>query len=295
MNYRLKNLLLFPMNILYRISPKLELKILFFLKQGYRLNLKNPKTYNEKLNWQKIFYHNAEMSLCSDKYLVRDYLKRRGCSEYLNDLLWSGYDPNCIPYDKLPNQFVIKVTHGSGFNIICKNKEQINKKLIKKRLTSWLKTKYIKCYGECWYNRERPRIIVEKYLENNDSKPLFDYKFFCFDGKPTYVYVDTWKDGKHHINMYDVKLTRLDNVSLGYPTDFDTLVEKPPNYDEMLLLAHKLSTGFPHVRVDMYNVNNKIVFGEMTFSKGAGFDKILPFDFDLEMGSFFKLEEKNDF
>ena len=123
------------------------------------------------------------------------------------------------------------------------------------------------------------------------EKPLFDYKFFCYDGKPKYVYVDTWKDGAHHINMYDVDFNLRRDVSMGYPTDMSDDIQKPACYEEMLQIAEKLSAGFPHVRVDLYQVAGRPVFGEMTFSKGAGFDKILPYSFDEEMGEDFHVRK----
>ncbi len=289
MNYKLKSLILFPLNMLYSISPKTTLKLLFRLKQGYKLNLKNPKTYNEKINWIKLNYYNENMSICSDKFLVRNFLKERKCEKILNDLLWEGFDSKKIPWEELPDKFVIKVTHGSGFNVIVKDKANINREKIQKNLNKWLKTKYLKCYGERWYGKKKPRIVVEKYLENSNATPLFDYKFFCFNGQPKYVYVDTWKNGEHHINMYDIDLNLLKDVSLGYPQDLDSVIEKPSNYDEMLEISKKLSSGFPHVRVDLYSVDGKTIFGEMTFSKGAGFDRIKPYKFDLEMGESFLL------
>lgn len=293
MNYRLKSLLLLPMNILYSIAPKHEIELMFWLKQGYRLNLKNPATYNEKINWIKLYYQNEDMSICSDKYLVREFIKSRGCEHALNELLWQGFNPESIPWDELPNKFVIKVTHGSGFNILCKNKNALDKAKTIKKLRRWLKVKYLKCYGESWYGKHKPRIIIEKYLENDNGQALFDYKFFCFNGVPLYVYVDTWKDGKHHINMYDIDFNLLNNVSLGYPQDLQSNIEKPSNYDEMVKLAKELSFGFPHVRVDMYSVNGKTAFGEMTFSKGAGFDKIKPYEFDVELGKRFDIKGLN--
>ncbi len=290
MNYTLKSIILAPMNVLYSINPKIELELMFWLKQGYKLNLKNPTTYNEKINWQKLYYENKLFSICSDKYLVRQYVKDRGCENNLNTLLWSGFNASNIPFDDLPNRFVIKVTHGSGFNIICKDKKSLNRVESIKQLNKWLKTKYLKCYGERWYGVQKPRIIVEDFLEDLRTPNLYDYKFFCFDGKPYYVYVDTWKEGKHHINMYNIDFSLRKEVSLGYPTDFSTKIVKPHNYEEMLDVAHNLSSGFPHVRIDLYDVNGRVIFGEMTFSKGAGFDKILPYEFDVEMGSHFNIK-----
>src|SRR5690625_4737541 len=132
MNNITKNIILTPMNLLYKISPKLCLKILFRLKTGYKLNLENPTTYNEKLQWIKLYDRDPLMAKCADKYTVRDYVKAEGCEEILNDLLWEGFNPDEIPFDDLPEQFVIKVTHGSTFNIICKDKSQLDKPKTKK-------------------------------------------------------------------------------------------------------------------------------------------------------------------
>lgn len=291
MNYKLKSLILTPMNILYAISPKLELQLMFYLKQGYKLRLEDPQTYNEKINWQKLYYHNPLFSVCSDKFLVRQFVQDRNCGHILNDLLWEGFEPADIPFDSLPDRFVMKVTHGSGFNIICRDKKELNREETVQKLRKWLKTKYIRCYGENWYGKEKPRIVVETYLESGNDKPLFDYKFFCYDGEPKYVYVDTWKDGAHHINMYDVDFNLLKDVSMGYPTDMSDDIRRPACYEEMLEISRKLSKDFPHVRVDLYSVEDKPVFGEMTFSKGAGFDKILPYSFDLEMGKDFHVRK----
>ena len=151
-----KRIILTPLNILYKISPKLELELLFWMKQGYRLNLKNPKTFNEKIQWIKLYDKNHLMPKCVDKYTVREYVKSKGCGDILNELLWEGFNPEDIPFDKLPNRFVIKVTHGSTFNIICKNKKKLNIPEAKEKLSKWLKEKFIPCYGEWFYGIEKP-------------------------------------------------------------------------------------------------------------------------------------------
>lgn len=156
MNYNLKKFLLFPMDLLYSISPRLATKILFRLKVGYPLNLNNPQTYNEKLNWIKLYDRNPLFVDCADKFTVRDYIAKLGYSNILNDLYWEGYNPEEIPFDSLPSAFVIKATHGSGFNIICKNKNQFDPAEAINKLKRWLKIKYLKSYGEWWYGVERP-------------------------------------------------------------------------------------------------------------------------------------------
>ncbi|MCG5102605.1 ATP-grasp fold amidoligase family protein [Oceanobacillus alkalisoli] len=284
-----KNIILTPLNLLYKVSPKLTLKILFRLKMGKKLNLNNPVTYNEKLQWIKLYDKNELMPICADKYTVRDYVKSRGCGEILNDLLWEGYNPNDIPFEDLPEQFVIKVTHGSTFNIICEDKSKLNKKDTISNLNKWLKAKFIPSYGEWFYGIVKPRIIIEKYLKDRKSNSLYDYKFFCFHGEPKLVYVDTWKDNKHSINAYDTNFNIIPNVQLGYENDLTTSIPKPDKFEEMLQYARRLSKDFLHVRVDFYEVNGEVIFGELTFTKSAGFGKIKPYSFDEKMGSWIRL------
>ena len=289
MDTLLKNVILTPFNLLYRFSPELDLKILFRLKQGYQLNLKNPRTYNEKLQWVKLYDKNPLMPVCCDKFAVRKYVAEKGYSNLLNGFLWEGFRPEDIPFDMLPERFVIKATHGSTFNIICRDKAKLDRKKVIRRCKKWLKAKFLPCYGEWFYGIERLRIIVENYLEGDNGLLLFDYKFFCFSGKPKLIYVDTWKNGKHSINAYDEDFHLFPDVELGYPNDRTTRVERSECLEEMEKIAADLSKDFLHVRVDLYYTHGKIYFGELTFTKGAGFGKIRLFAFDVEMGSWLKL------
>lgn len=286
MNTLQKNIILFPFNVLYKINPKLELKLMFKIKQKYSLNLKKPKTYNEKLQWIKLYDKNELMPLCCDKYEVRNFVESEGCSEILNELYWSGFDPKEIPYDKLPNQFVIKVTHGSTFNIIIKNKNEIDKADIEKKLTKWLKAKFISCYGEWFYGKVKPRIVVEKYLEDKSGE-LLDYKVFCFNGKAKLIDVHSGRFGAHKRNIYDLNWNFLDDVYFKYP--HDKVIERPQKLPEIIKYAEKLSQKFNHARVDFFIVNDKVYFGEITFTNGAGFDHIEPYSFDLQMGKWLNL------
>lgn len=288
MTYKQKSIILFPLNVLYSINKGWALKVLFRLKNGYSLNLKNPKTFNEKLQWVKLNYKHPLLTKLVDKYTVREYVSEK-CPETLNTLIWNGFDAKDIPWDKLPDKFVIKVTHGSGFNIICKDKSKLDKELCEKKLNNWLKEKFIKCYGEWFYGVERPRIIVEEFLDSGDGKEPTDYKILCFDGKPKYIIVDTDRFVGHKRNIYDLDWNFKENCAMDFPNDVP--MEKPENLSELLHYAEILSEGFPSVRVDLYSINGKIYFGEMTFTNGAGFDKITPHEFDLELGSYFNLKE----
>lgn len=164
MNKNIKRLILAPMNFLYKFNPELELKIMFYLRKKYKLDTENPKTYTEKINWMKLYYRDNLIPKCADKYTVREYVKECGCEEILNDILWQGFNAQEIPFDDLPNKFVIKVTHGSGNNIICKDKSKLDKRNTIKDLEKWLKTKHVPCYGEWFYGKIKPRIIIEKFI-----------------------------------------------------------------------------------------------------------------------------------
>lgn len=286
----IKNVILTPLNILYKISPKAELKILFKLKQGYSLNLEEPKTYNEKLQWIKLYDKNPLMPQCADKYTVRNYIKQKGYKEILNDLLWEGFNPEEIPFDDLPEKFVIKITHGSTFNIIVEDKLVINKNEIIKKCKRWLNSKFIPCYGEWFYGIVKPRIIIEKYIESGNKYGILDYKFFCFNGKVKCIYVSTSKekDSSYCIDYYDENWNYLNLKRKGHKTLGK--LSKPKEFDKMKEIAEKLAEDFLHVRIDFFYENGRVYFGEMTFTTSAGFGKIEPKEYDLVMGKWLNLK-----
>lgn len=282
-----KNILLAPFNLLYKISPEFELKLLFRIKQGYKLNLKNPKTYNEKIQWIKLYDKNTLMPKCVDKYTVREYIEEIGCGNILNDILWNGFDPDEIPFEKLPNKFVIKVTHGSTFNIICTDKTKLNIKDSKKKLKKWLKEKFIPCYGEWFYGIEKPRIIVEKFIESKED--LKDFKVFCFKGVPKVIGVYSNRfNGDLCQELYDTEWNLI-NEHTGHYKLPEKLTKKPDNLKEILKYSRKISKEFRHVRVDFFNPDNNLVFGEMTFTGSAGFGKYSSRSFAEKMGSYLEI------
>lgn len=291
MNTVTKSMVLAPFNLLYKINPALELKLMFKLKQGYCLNLQNPKTFNEKLQWIKLYDKNEWMPKCCDKYAVREYIQKMGGVDLLNILYWHGTNPNEIPYDTLPDKFVIKVTHGSTFNIIVTDKSKLDKEDTKNKLNRWLKIKFIPCYGEWFYGKVPPQIIIEQYLEDGHSNDLYDYKVFCFNGKAKLVDVHCGRFGTHKRNIYDLDWN-LQKVNFKYE-NFEG-IDKPAVLDELIRRAEILSSAFYHARVDFFIVNNKIYFGEITFTNGAGFDHITPYEFDLKMGSWLNLPIPNN-
>lgn len=288
----LKNMLLTPFNLLYSVNPKLELEVLFLLKTGHKLNLENPKTYNEKLQWIKLYDTNPLMAKCCDKYAVRAYVEEKGCGETLNELLWEGFNPKDIPFDKLPQRFVIKVTHGSTFNIICTDKSKLDKQEAIEKCQKWLKTKFLPAYGEWFYGVEKPRIVVEKYLDDNTER-LRDYKVYCFNGIPRYIGVDSGDEkGNHYKDIYDTDW----NIQLGYEMAYPCSgksIPKPEALNELLEYASVLSADFLHARIDFYILNDKVVFGEITFTNSAGFGRVRPKEFSMKMGNYLTLPLKS--
>lgn len=288
MNKRVKNAVLIPMNILYKLNPSVTLKLLYRLKTGHRLNLKSPKTYTEKIQWLKLNYKSKLLPICSDKYTARKYVKHCGCENILTKLYWYGYDPSAIPFDDLPDQFVIKVTHGSGFNIICKNKQELDISATTRVLKRWLKEKYLPCYGEWFYGVIKPRIIVEEYLDDGKGSSPKDYKFYCFHGEPKLINVHVDRFTNHKSILLDVNWNSLKNIKMK-EVDNSIKVEKPAELDELLKYVRILSKGFPHVRVDLYIVNSKIYFGELSFTSDAGFVTISPIQTEEIIGEWLRI------
>lgn len=288
-----KNIILSPFNLLYKVNPKLNLKILFFLKHRKRLNLDNPVTYSEKLQWIKLYDKNPLMPICSDKYTVRKFVADQGCAEILNELYWEGEDPKKIPFRELPEKFVIKVTHGSTFNIICTDKSKLNTNHTIKQCNKWLKAKFLPCYGEWFYGVKKPRVIVEKYIESDDGKQLKDFKVFCFNGEPEYIRVDTGRFSELKQDFYDCEWNHLPDKKMAFPGLGD-VSKKPVCLEEMLEYSRLLSGPFLHARVDFYISDEKIYFGEITFTTAAGFNRFRSHEFNVEMGEKLDLFQKEN-
>lgn len=274
-----------------RILPtKPALYLIYF--RGYKkiLDLKNPKTYGEKIQWLKIYGGLEELSPYVDKYDVRSFIEKSIGSEYLNKLYGVYDDVESINFDKLPNKFVLKSTNGSGAVLICKDKKSFNIKKAKKIMKKWLKDNYYKEKKEPQYKNIRNRIIIEKYMED-DSGSLTDYKFYCFNGK-VYCYgifYDRFENKR--IDFYDKSGNKLKSVKTGNVPNSNKIEKYDQKLKKMIDLAEKLSSSFTMVRVDFYYYNNKIIFGELTFTDGAGSDPWTPKKFDYEIGS--KIDLKN--
>ena len=271
------------------IAYPLELKLWYKTVTSKELNLKNPRTFNEKINWAKIYDRNPIKTILTDKVLVRDWVEERIGKEYLIPCFGQWENPEDIDYDKLPNSFIIKCNHGCGYNILIRDKKKMNVAEIKSRLNIWLKTNYAFVSGlELQYKNIIPQILVEELLPLDENNDLPDYKFFCFDGQVfcSYVRINSQKghdDGT--LGFFDRNFNLMPYFRASYKPMLQNNVEKPQNYQKMVEIAETLSKGFSHVRVDLYNIKGKIFFGEMTFSTASGIGFFEPDDFDLIMGS----------
>lgn len=289
MNYKKKiksqSLRIKILKLLSFVPDKIMVKIQFRISTGKKLNLKHPITFNEKIQLYKLNYRNHLMVLCADKYAVRTYVKNKGLSNILNDLysVYSSYKD--IDFKILPEKFVIKTTNGSGTNYFCLNKNNIDFKELEIQLNKWMKP-IKKSPGREWvYEKIAPKIICEKYLEVEKGEDLRDYKFFCFDGEPKYIQVDLNRSTNHKRNIYDIDWNFIDE-SITYPNVGD-IIQKPNNFNEMLEISRILSKDFPHVRVDLYDFKGEVVFGELTFFHGSGYEKFSSYEFEKDMGNEF--------
>lgn len=295
MNATLKRIVLFPFDLLYKINPRAELKLMYRIKRGKKLNLDDPQTYLEKLNWIKLYHRDPLMARCADKFLARGYIEEHGFGEYLPKLYWEGTDPEQIPWNKLPEGFVLKVTSGSGGNIVVHNKAELDKEKATKQLAGWLKQRYLPCYGEWLYDIHPPRIIVEELLSDGVNFVPEDYKFFCFNGKTGAVgciALDLDRYNVHKRHIYDEKWQYLEDVDFGFPKDPSIKTPKPAQFEKMCRIAEALSKPFPHVRVDFFVIGDRFYIGELTFFNGAGYDRITPDSYDVQMGSWIQLPKK---
>lgn len=260
---------------------------------GYELDLENPKTFNEKLQWLKVHYRNPIMPACADKVEVRKIVSKEIGEEYLIPIYGVWDNVQDIKLDKLPNQFVLKSSHASGQVIITKNKNKMDFPNEIKKMKKWLKTNYYYSSGEWIYKDIKPRIICEQLLEQENNEDLRDYRVFCFNGKAKFIAVDFNITDKKNTrrNLYDLNW-KLINAKISYPQETSYIVKKPDKFEELIYLSEKLASDFPHTRVDFYIVKEKLFFGEITFFHQGGMGKISPADFEMKSGSWIELREK---
>ena len=271
---------------------KLE-KIRFYKKAGYQLNLKNPKSFNEKIIWKKINDRNPLLPVTSDKYKVRSYIKKvlgeEKAKEILIPLLYVTDQPETIPFERFPSAFIVKPNHASGSKIIVEN-GNYNKKMIIKTCSRWLKTPYGLEKLEWAYQSIKRKIVIEKLLLGDDGNIPKDFKFHMFHGKCKLVQVTFDRMNHPSISFFNEEWNFLSVKGSRFLQG--PKIEKPKNYEIMLELAEKLSEPFDYVRVDLYDLNGKIYFGELTNYPGSGTTKFEPKSFDFELGKYWKIEPK---
>lgn len=269
-----------------------------YLKRKYesimhkKLDLDNPKAFNEKLQWLKINDHNPKYTMMVDKYKVRDYIKKELGEEYLIPLLGVWDDPDDIDFDSLPNQFVLKCNHNSGLGMcICKDKSKLDIEKVKKELRKGLKQDYYLTGREWPYKNVPRKIIAEKYMIDNMHEELMDYKFMCFNGKVecSFVCSDRFEDDGLKVTFFDRNWNVLP-FERHYPKS-NKLIERPFNYDKMIEFSEKLSQKMSFSRIDFYEIDKNLFFGEITFFPGSGFEEFTPESADEELGKLIKLPD----
>ncbi len=263
------------------------LKEWYYQRTGHALNLEHPRTYTEKIQWLKLYDSTPLKGELSDKYLVRDYVREKIGEEYLVPLLgvWDRVDD--IPFDDLPQQYALKATHGSGWNIIVKDKALLNVADAKRKLNKWMRTNFAYHTMELHCKTVQPRIIAEQYMENENGD-INDYKVLCFDGKAKYILFLTGRQTRLKKAVYDTNWNLMPFLDSGVRLEED--VPKPAHLTELISLAEKLAEGFAHVRVDFYCLNNgAIKFGEMTFTPASGQYRWEPEEYERKLGDMIHL------
>ncbi len=273
------------------VPDRMYLKTQYWLKLGRGLNLKKPALYNEKLQWIKLYDRNPLYTRMADKLAVRDYVAERGCGQYLIPMLAACDRSDQIDWDALPERFVVKCTHGSSSNIIVTDKAKLDRADAMRKLERWRKRNWFWLSREWPYKNVRPRILIEAFIGDENGKAPYDYKLLCFDGEPAYVIVDADRYDGHTRNYYSPDWVKQDifNRHPNIPRD----IPRPDHLDEMLEVARKLSRGIPHVRVDLYEANGRVYFGETTFFHGYGMEVFRPREFEMHLGDLIPLPPQN--
>ncbi|MEG2908635.1 MAG: ATP-grasp fold amidoligase family protein [Erysipelotrichaceae bacterium] len=267
-----------------RLLPdKLYLKIKYRYILGKKLNLDNPASFNEKIQWMKLYNRKPKYTSLVDKYEVKEIVNNKVGKQICANLIGVYDNFEQIDFTLLPTKFVIKTTHDSGGIVICKDKNTLNKVKASKIINNSLKTDFYKLGREWPYKNVKRRIIIEEYLEDESHEELKDYKIFCFNGKARYIQLDFSRFSNHRRNVYDTNWNLL-QIELQYKSDTIQNFEKPERLDEMLKYAELLAEGFPFVRCDFYHLEGKVIFGEMTFFPESGFGKFNPEEWDTKFG-----------
>lgn len=274
------------------MSDETYLKLRYNFIMGKKLNLDNPVTYNEKLQWLKLYDRKPAYTKMVDKYEAKKYVADIIGEEYIIPTLGVWDNVNDIDFDMLPNQFVLKCTHDSGGLVICKNKGELDIDNAKSTLNHFLHRNFYSVHREWPYKDVKPRIIAEKYMEDESGYELKDYKFFCFDGKVNAMFIATDRNEETEtcFDFFDCDFNHIPVIN-GHPNTKKE-IKKPLGFEKMIELAEKLSSGIPQVRIDFYDINGNVYFGEITFFHWSGLKKFEPEKYDKIFGDWITLPNK---
>jgi hypothetical protein len=277
--------------IFNKLNNETFLRLRYYVVFHKRLNLKNPRAFTEKLQWLKLYFLKTEFTNMVDKCSAKEIVKEKVGEDYVIPTIgfWERFED--IDFAHLPNKFVLKTTHGGGGSgiIICRDKKYFDKNKAKRILEKSMKTDIYKVLREWPYKNVRKGIIAEALVEQSDGQGLLDYKFFCFNGKVKFFKVDFGRFTSHRANYYTREKKLLPWIESNFPPDPQINHHFPENFDGMIAIAEKLSDNLPFLRVDLYNVNGKILFGEMTFYPASGMEEFKPNGVDVEIGDMLTL------
>lgn len=274
------------------LPSKLYVPFLYEYFTGKKLNLENPEEFNAKIQWYKVFYRPRTLNQLVDKYAVRSYVEDKIGAKYLNKIYGVYTKPEEVDFEKLPDRFVIKAVHSSSHNLICEDKSKLNINKSRRLFKKWLRTNQYYRTGQEWaYKNVKPKLIAEEFLVEEGKSSLLDYKFYCFNGKASFVeiHLERTKDYKRGFFDLDFKMLPFNKGEKKHA--ITEAVKKPDNFDEMVFLANKLAGELPFVRVDFYSVNGKTIFGEMTFYPADGRKDFYPEQYNKIIGDYFRLPE----
>lgn len=271
------------------MNDKNYIRLKFYQRMGYFPNINNPQTFNEKLQWLKLYDRKPKYTQMVDKYEAKKYVASIIGKEYIIPTygVWDRFDD--IDFCSLPDQFVLKCTHDSGGLVICKDKSKLNINEVRQKIEKSLRTNYYLSGREWPYKNVKPRIIAEKYLEDTQSCELRDYKFFCFGGVARCYKIDFDRFVEHHANYYDIEGNILQFGESNLPPIYSREIEVPGTISKMKDFAEKLSKEIPFLRADFYDADGKLYFGELTFYPASGMGKFTSDEWDHLLGSWIKL------
>lgn len=277
--------------IIKLLPDALFLRLRYLKRMRRVLNLNKPQRFTEKLMWYKLYYRDNLMTICADKFRVREYIKEKGYDNILVPLLKVYEHSHEIKLDELPDRFILKGNNGSETNLVIKDKNAISESEIQKIVSKWNFDNEVIVMGKEWcYKNIEFKITAEEFLETEGAEGIDDYKFLCFNGKVHYIWVDKDRFTRHTRTFFDRDWNQL-KVESDHPYS-DCPIDRPWGFEDMLKIAEDIGQDFPFARIDFYSVNKKVYFGEITFYPWSGLVQFTPDSFDFDMGSVFKLPEK---